>query len=217
MPKANALVSQPECATFIIVAATELLAEVGYGAMSMRQLASRAGLLPGSLYHHVASKQDLLLCVIIDLLDARDNAWQALPRRRGVQAELQSFIRFVLAWQAAHPLQAQVLEHEQRHLEAHLKAWLAQRANHLPLQLQTLLRKGQKQGVFGDIDVEASALAVMALLGTADALCSSSQRWTLAHLETHFLRMTLRVLEVDAFARPAPIKQSAQTDTAPDQ
>ncbi len=202
MPKASALAQNTESAQFIIVAAKELLAEVGYGAMSMRQLASRAGILPGSLYHHVASKQDLLLLVLQDLLDERDSAWQQFPRKKGILGELQGFIRFVLAWQVTHPSDTKVLEHEHRHLDAHLKDWLAQRTNSLQSQLQNLLRRGQQKRTLGDIEAESASLAIMALLGTADALRCSSPSWTASRLEAHFLQMSLRVLDVQKSAAP---------------
>ncbi|WEL57745.1 helix-turn-helix domain containing protein [Pseudomonas kermanshahensis] len=204
MPKANTLAATPECAQFIILAATELLAEVGYGAMSMRQLASRAGILPGSLYHHVASKQDLLSLVLMDLLQARDRAWRGLPRRRGVLSELQSFIRFVLAWQVSHPLHVKVLARERHYLQPHLQAWLCCRPDNLQLQLQALLQRGLRQGVFTGIEVESASLAIMALLGTADTLHERSPAWTLSHMEAHFLQMTRRLLGVKDAQVPAP-------------
>lgn len=198
MPKASALAHNTESAQFIIVAAKELLAEVGYGAMSMRQLASRAGILPGSLYHHVASKQDLLLLVLQDLLEERDSAWRQLPRKKTFLGELQGLIRFVLAWQVAHPNDAKVLEHEHRHLDAQQKNWLAQRTNSLESRLHNLLRRGQQKSTLGNIDVESAALAIMALLGTADALRAGSPSWTACRLEAHFWQMCLRVLDVKA-------------------
>lgn len=196
MPKALQPVDATDCARFIIEAAKELLAEVGYGAMSMRQLAARAGLLPGSLYHHVASKQDLLLCVLLNLLEARDSAWRQFPRRRGILGELQGFVRFVLAWQQSHPTDIKVLEHEHRHLDAPMQAWLAQRSNSLHTHLLGLLHKGREQGVFGDIDIDSAALAIMALLGTAEALRQRSEHWSAPSLEAHLLRMALRLLDL---------------------
>lgn len=47
----------------IIQAAAVLFAERGYLATSMRDIAERVGLLGGSLYHHVRSKEDLFVAV----------------------------------------------------------------------------------------------------------------------------------------------------------
>ncbi|HYQ52961.1 TetR/AcrR family transcriptional regulator [Pseudomonas sp. NPDC089396] len=196
MPRFTCTAKRSESAAVVIEAAKALMVEVGFGAMSMRQLANRAGLLPGSLYHHVSSKQELLLMVILDVLEERDKAWRRVPRRKHLQEELKSFITFVLAWQLANPADSKILQHEQRHLDAPLQAWLSQRPDRLSAYLPGLLRKSQQQGVLGDLDVDSMVAAIMALLGTADALRRNSVHWLPAQLESHFLHMVLRLLDV---------------------
>ncbi|MDR6712842.1 AcrR family transcriptional regulator [Pseudomonas hunanensis] len=49
--------------------AMALFAEKGFGQVSMRELAAHVGLTPGSLYHHFASKQDLLFDLIEELYE----------------------------------------------------------------------------------------------------------------------------------------------------
>ncbi|NER62048.1 TetR/AcrR family transcriptional regulator [Pseudomonas sp. MAFF212428] len=137
------------CARFILEAARPLLAQAGYAGMSMRQLASQAGVLPGSLYHHVTGKQELLLWVVQDVLERRAAAWQALPRRRHALAEVRSFIGFMLAWQAEHPGEAHILRHEHRHLAPHQQAWLARHIHSAQACLQSVLQRGRRQGVCG--------------------------------------------------------------------
>ena len=180
----------PQCARHILDAARDLLAEVGYGAMSMRQLASRAGILPGSLYHHVAGKQDLLLCVLIDLHEQRDTAWKSRSRATGKAGKLRAFIAFVLDRQAAHPAAALILEHEYRHLPAHLQQWLEQRGQGLTGQLQRLLeRDGMRRH-----DAYCAAVAIISLLHSAHALRQDAETWTAPRLQEHFHQMALRLL-----------------------
>ena len=47
----------------ILDAAARLFAVKGYGATSMRDIAGAVGMLPGSLYYHFASKEELLVAV----------------------------------------------------------------------------------------------------------------------------------------------------------
>ena len=47
----------------IIRAAARLLGEHGYAGTSMRDIAAAVGMLPGSLYYHFPSKEDLLVAV----------------------------------------------------------------------------------------------------------------------------------------------------------
>jgi len=47
----------------ILDAAARLFARQGFHAASMREIAAAAGMLPGSLYYHFPSKDELLLAV----------------------------------------------------------------------------------------------------------------------------------------------------------
>ncbi len=47
----------------IVLAAARLFVEHGYAGTSMRQIAERAGLLPGSVYHHFPAKEDLFVAI----------------------------------------------------------------------------------------------------------------------------------------------------------
>ncbi|MEM1110964.1 MAG: TetR/AcrR family transcriptional regulator [Pseudomonadota bacterium] len=53
----------------VLDAGAMLFATKGYKATTMRDIASAAGMLPGSLYYHFASKQDLLLAVYQQAVD----------------------------------------------------------------------------------------------------------------------------------------------------
>lgn len=53
----------PDRREIILEAAAQLFVEGGYGGTSMRDIAARAGLLPGSVYHHFPAKEDLFLAV----------------------------------------------------------------------------------------------------------------------------------------------------------
>ena len=52
-----------ERSEIIINAAAELFSSVGYDRTSIRDIASRVGLLPGSIYHHFESKEELYIAV----------------------------------------------------------------------------------------------------------------------------------------------------------
>lgn len=47
----------------IMLAAAQLFVEHGYAGTSMRQIAERAGMLPGSVYHHFPAKEDLFVAI----------------------------------------------------------------------------------------------------------------------------------------------------------
>lgn len=195
MPKAALLDSKPACARFLLDAARELLADVGYGGMSMRQLAGHVGILPGSLYHHVDDKQDLLFQVLLDLLEERDAALKKASRRVAPLVELRRFIGFLLARQFSHSRESTLLEYESRHLRDDLRSQITQRIEGLQAQLRLLLQRGFQAGVFREIDPHAASLAILALVKTADALRDGPGNWTPSSIEDHLYRMSLRLLD----------------------
>lgn len=194
MPKAALLDSKPACARFVLDAAKELLADVGYGGMSMRQLAGHVGVLPGSLYYHVDDKQDLLFQVLLDLLEERDAAFKKASRRVAPLVELRRFIGFLLARQFSHSQESTLLEYESRHLRSDLRSQITQRIEGLQAQLRLLLQRGIQAGVFHEIDPHSASLAILALVKTADALREGPGNWTPSSIEDHLYRMSLRLL-----------------------
>jgi AcrR family transcriptional regulator len=50
----------------IVALATEAFSELGYSAASLRDIGQRAGVTAASLYHHFASKEDLLRFIVDD-------------------------------------------------------------------------------------------------------------------------------------------------------
>jgi AcrR family transcriptional regulator len=54
----------PERNDELVAAAAELFRERGYDATSMQEIADRMGILKGSVYHYVRSKEDLLWMVV---------------------------------------------------------------------------------------------------------------------------------------------------------
>ncbi len=75
----------------ILDAAARFFAEKGFGYTSMRDIAGAAGMLPGSLYYHFASKEELLVAVyaegvrrikdaVLPALAAAGDPWTRLER-----------------------------------------------------------------------------------------------------------------------------------------
>ena len=75
----------------ILDAASKLFAQRGYHATSMRDMASAAGMLPGSVYYHFDSKEALLLAVYAEgvrRIAAHVDA--AVAKRRAPRARLEA-------------------------------------------------------------------------------------------------------------------------------
>ena len=75
----------------LIIAAARVLGERGYEGASLSRICAAAGILPGSLYHHFKSKEDLFITVHAEgfkqLNEAVDSALAAAPKNRWSRLE----------------------------------------------------------------------------------------------------------------------------------
>ncbi|POA42726.1 hypothetical protein C1893_29090 [Pseudomonas sp. MPR-ANC1] len=178
------------CPDFLLEAARELMAEQGYGAMTMRQLAARVGLQPGSLYHHIVSKEDLLLDVLLNTLAHRLEAWKSGPYTR----DLQGYLSFLLARQRSHPCEELLLRHESRHVRASHRIWLAQALDRLQAPLHQAIEQGISTGHFNVQDIPSAIAAIYALIDTTDGMRNRPMPVDEAWIEAWIVRMSIALL-----------------------
>lgn len=136
----------------IIEAAAALFREKGYHNTSMADIARRVGVLKGSLYHHIDSKEQILFEILdrfTDVLLARSEARAAEPvddsseRLRGVIGDFLAVIR-------DYADEIAIFFNERRHLSG--ERWdkiNAKRARFGALLLDAI-RSGQREGALRD-------------------------------------------------------------------
>lgn len=84
----------------VLAAAAELFAERGYAGTSIRDIGERVGLLGGSLYHYIRSKEALFVRIHDDALQgAEDRIRQAIAGITDSEARLAMACRVLLAIQ----------------------------------------------------------------------------------------------------------------------
>lgn len=125
--RANARVTDMPCGTsramLVREKAVELFAAEGFGQVSMRDLASHAGIQAGSIYHHFESKESLLFEIGETLYETLwFNAQMQLRRPRNNDEKLVSLLRAHISLYREKSLYFQVTEHDARHLgEQHIQ------------------------------------------------------------------------------------------------
>ncbi|MNM37285.1 HTH-type transcriptional repressor KstR2 [compost metagenome] len=178
------------CPPMLMQAAQELIAESGYTAMTMRQLAARVGLLPGSLYHHISCKQDLLLSVLLDVVDQRVSAWEKLEGSRN----LTTYVRFLLGRQCSHPAEELLLRHETRYLDDPHRSWFDKAFCKLTQPLKLIIQQGQKAGKFRVLDVQCASEAILAVIEAADRMRTRLSNVDEAWIENQVMQMCQALL-----------------------
>jgi AcrR family transcriptional regulator len=151
--------SGPKTLAAIRKAGLDLIYRHGYEAMSLRRLAAEVGLREGSLYNHIASKQELLFSLVDDHMDQLLAALtHALDGIEGSEARLEAFVVFHLRYHMQRTAEVFVINSELRSLEEKGLAVILAKRDAYEAVLIGILRD------VTDIDCRVAAKAIIAML-----------------------------------------------------
>jgi AcrR family transcriptional regulator len=160
----------PEGATRdrIIAAGTELDAERGYAAASMRELAGRAGVSLSASYYHFPGKQDVLVAIMVDSMERLERgAIEVLDRDLPPLERLPALVKSHVAVHLEVPDAAQVGDRELRSLEPESRGPIIALRDRYESYFREALREGVADGSFpSTLDVPVTAMAIITM-GTA--------------------------------------------------
>jgi AcrR family transcriptional regulator len=157
---------QPAPREAIFSAATRLFGERGYTGTTMRDIAKAVGILPGSLYAHIESKDAVLLEIIeggVDRFNAAADRVQALdrPPAEALHEIIREHVRIV----ADNPGRTLIVFHQWRFLdEPHRSRLLTKRHRYEDFFTRTV-QDGIERG-----DFDAALDPKVAVLGVLGAL-----------------------------------------------
>jgi len=134
----------------ILDAAAAVFTEKGYGAARIEDIAARVGILKGSLYYYIESKEDLLYALTVDghtkglATIAEDDEARAAdaPSRLG---------SFIMRWMAMVPTTgeyAQMTERDVRLLSDERRATVMEMRNQMHRYLRGIIEQGIAAGHF---------------------------------------------------------------------
>lgn len=146
-------------------AGLRLIFEHGYEAMSLRQLAAEVGIQSGSLYNHIATKQELLFDLvrehINELLRQLDRALQG--KEQPIE-KLRAFVAFHVTYHMTKKREVFIANSELRSLEPkNYDAIVALRGAY-EQRLAQILGEGVSDGSFEVADIQVTTFAILALL-----------------------------------------------------
>ena len=146
----------------IILSAAQIFREKGYHATSMQDIADSVQLQKASLYHHISSKQEILLAVLdraLDVLieDIEPIVDSNLPPEEKLKLAMTRYIERVTG--SADLAAVLLLEH--RSLEPQLRARHISRRDRFEDLWRKLVREGVEQGEFRPMDPSIVAFALL--------------------------------------------------------
>jgi TetR/AcrR family transcriptional regulator, cholesterol catabolism regulator len=149
----------------ILEAAAHIFSEKGYHAASMQDIAEAVSLQKASLYHHVSSKQEILLELLdqaLDLLIARISEVVDSPLSPGqkLRAAMLSYLTALVE----HRDLASVLLLEHRSLEPGLRLRHIPRRNRFETLWRNMIQEGMEAGECSCVDPALTARALLGLM-----------------------------------------------------
>jgi AcrR family transcriptional regulator len=146
-------------------AASALFRERGYAATSVRDIAQALDMQGGSLYAHVASKEDMLWSIVIRAAD-RFNAdvGPIAGSNRAPADKLKAMIRAHVAVVATSQKDAAVFLHEWRFLSQSRRDQIAERRDSYEALFRQAIKDGIQAEAFNPIDPRLAAMAILSSL-----------------------------------------------------
>jgi AcrR family transcriptional regulator len=147
----------------ILLAAAQVFSEKGFHAASMQDIAERVNLQKASLYHHVSSKQEILVALLdraLDLLTER--LMLVMDQPLPIEDKLRQAMASYLETLTEHRELSAVLLMEYRSLDPELYARHIPRRDRYESLWRVLIQQGIEEGVFCCCD---PVMATRALLG----------------------------------------------------
>jgi AcrR family transcriptional regulator len=155
----------------IIAAGTELFAERGYAAASMRHLAERAGVSLSASYYYFPGKQDVLVAIMEEAMVRLEGpAREVMMHDLEPLERLAELVRAHVRMHLNEPELARVADGELRALERASRTRVIAWRDRYEAYFRETLAAGVERGVFSEgLDVPITAMAIITMAtGTAE-------------------------------------------------
>jgi AcrR family transcriptional regulator len=154
----------------ILEAATRRFAEHGFEATTVRQLADDVNILSGSLYHHFATKDEMLHEIVRDaVLQMRDNAMRIAEAPIDAEHRLTALVLLDLGELTRNQEVHAILTNERRFFRRREEfAYVVKAKTEAYHAWRAVLQDGVEAGVFKpDLDLYLTILTIVRMLNTA--------------------------------------------------
>ena len=160
--------AKTEQVSSIVAIAASLFAERGYRGTSMRDIGAAVGVHAGSLYVHIASKEDLLHAIVTTIMERseRDMA-EVLAGGAAPPEQLREIARRDLELIGTNREFATVFFHEWRNLGPARQQEVIASRDRWEDGLRSVITRGVEAGDFRPVDVRIAGIALTSMLNWA--------------------------------------------------
>jgi AcrR family transcriptional regulator len=181
----------------IIDATIAVIAELGFHQASYARIVARAGLSSSRIIsYHLGSKADLIQAVLLSIIDSKDRfLWQRSGNPTNRHDIIRGYIESEVAFLGKYPEKVRALREIEDHIsrEDPMPGLLVRevRVGRLIRQLQ----QGQREGSFGQFDVEIMAESIAYAIDGANGAFHTNPQLDLEHYGRELANLFQRALE----------------------
>ena len=180
-------------------AALALIAQHGFEAMSMRQLAGRVGVQPAALYRYFPTKEVLLHTLMRAHMEALIASWEAArPAGGGPVRELAAFVDNHIRFHVARRHSTQVSNMELRSLSREKLSEILRLRGAYEKELRRILRDGAGERVFHIDDVALTAMGIIQMITGVIVWFRPDERLSVEEVASTYHSMTLRLVGAES-------------------
>jgi len=149
----------------ILETAAHVFHRKGYESTSIQDIADAVGILKGSLYYYIDSKEDLLYAI---LQDVHEDALRNIARTRAIEGDplqkVRCFVTLHITFNVENLVKMGVFFQDFRSLGEERRRVIVEERDEYDQFLRTLIQEGQTQGVIcPDVDPKFAALAILGM------------------------------------------------------
>lgn len=151
----------------IIHAAARLFKEKGYNAVSMRDLAQELGIKASSLYNHIASKQEILGCIVLAVAENfTEHISSIFPQEIAATQKLEAIVENHIEITLKKTDFLACMNNDWMHLDEENKQHYLRLRNAYEFKVREILDQGMKQGELKNTDLDITLFSLLSTLRT---------------------------------------------------
>ena len=200
----------------IVSAAAKIFRTKGYHAATVRDIADEVGILKGSLYHHFASKEELLYLVVKDPIAqmyrtiseiAVADVTAAEKLRRAISAHLEAFDR--------HYPHLFVYLRERESVKRRFREMIGFSPKEYERYWQQILREGIENGEFRpDLDIQVTSYGMLGMLNWSYKWYDPQGRLSVREVAEEFTTLALAGVAADQPRADPPMPEFSRLKPA---
>lgn len=175
-------------------AALKLIAQHGYEAVTMRQLAAEIGVQAAALYRYFPAKEDLLYALLREHMEQLAAAWRTADPGADAAERLEAFVSNHIGFHVARRHSTHVSNMELRSLSPVRLSAILKLRNAYEKELRQILRTGAEDGMFAIDDVGLTAMAIIQMVTGVIVWFRPGERLSVNQVTKTYLAMTLRLV-----------------------